>query len=158
MQSERIAINYWVSAFCTQVVPHSHTFIHGLINFSMTLPSDFAQRHVPTYMCSDIHWWSVYVQVWNGVHILEPMRPTLHICIDTSGLKDLGCVLGNEWFSMRCPHHFHLRDIQFKEIYMVISAILHWDSLGKSTTSCSMWTTLQWLQPFHQVQTKTCKS
>jgi len=40
--------------FCVQVIPHSHTFICGLINFSMTFPSDFSQRHIPAYAKSEI--------------------------------------------------------------------------------------------------------
>src|SRR5882672_12645731 len=35
--------------FCAHVIPHGRTLICGLINFSMTFPDDFSQRHVPGY-------------------------------------------------------------------------------------------------------------
>lgn len=112
--------------FCAQVVPHGRTFIRGLINFSMTFQSEFSRRHVPAYARSDIHWWSIYAQAWNGVQILEPTKSTIHICTDASGLKGLGGIFGDKWFSSRCPRRFRTRDIQFKEIYAVLQAILRW--------------------------------
>ena len=52
-------------------------------------------------------------------HILSPYSP------GASTLQYSG-IFGDCWFSMRCPHHFHDRDIQFKEIYMVFQAIMRW--------------------------------
>jgi len=98
--------------FCMQVIPHACTFIHGLINFSMTFTSNISKRHVPTYAHSDMHWWSVYAWSWNGVQILKPAWATLHIYTDASGAKGLGGVFGDSWFSSRCPCWFCLRDIQ----------------------------------------------
>jgi len=40
--------------FCTQVVPHGHTFIHGLIHFLMMFQSSFSLRYVPAYAHADI--------------------------------------------------------------------------------------------------------
>jgi len=60
--------------------------------------------------------------------ILEPKKLMLHTCTDTSGSKCLGGIFGDEWFSLRCPRWFQLRDIQFKEIYAVLQAILQWGS------------------------------
>jgi len=84
--------------FCMQVIPHGCTFIHGLINFSMTFPSDFSQRHIPAYARSDIHWWLTYMRSWNSIQILELTKATLHVCMDASGSKALGGVYGKEWF------------------------------------------------------------
>jgi len=51
---------------------------------------------------------------------MEPKKLTHHICTDASGSKGLGGIFGDEWFSTRCPRWFQLRDIQFKEIYVVL--------------------------------------
>ena len=110
--------------FCAQVIPHGHTFIRSLINFSTKFLSEFSMRHVPGYAHADIRWWLSYVQAWNGVQILDPPKATLHVYTDTSGLKGLGGTFGDEWFSTQCPHWFRTRDIQFKEIYAVLQAIL----------------------------------
>src|SRR5882724_11497590 len=57
--------------FCVQVIHHGHTFIRGLINFSMMFKSDFTRRHIPTYTHADMRWWSSYVSSLNCVQILE---------------------------------------------------------------------------------------
>jgi len=66
------------------------------------------------------------VDTWNGVEILEPSCPTVHIYTDASESKGLGGVFGEIWFFTRCPCQFWLWDIQFKETYMVLQAILRW--------------------------------
>jgi len=112
--------------FCAQVIPHGRTFIRSLINFSTKFPSEFSTRHVPGYAHADIQWWLLYAQAWNGVQILDPPKATLHVYTDASGLKGLGGTFGDEWFSTRCPRRFRTRDIQFKEIYAILQAILRW--------------------------------
>ena len=112
--------------FCMQVIPHSRTFIRGLINFATTFKCNFTLRHIPAYAQSDILWWLGYAQSWNGVQILAKPWPTLHVYTDASGLKGLGSIFEDEWFSCRYPHKFRSRDIHFKEIYAVMQAILRW--------------------------------
>src|SRR5882724_4793142 len=92
----------------------------------MKFPSEFSWRHLPAYACTDIQWWLSYTQAWNSVQILDQQKPTLYIYTDTSSLKGLGGMIGEKWFSTLCPHQFQNRDIQFKEIYVVLQAILQW--------------------------------
>src|SRR5882724_10615075 len=99
----------------------------------MTFPSEFSIRHIPAYTQTDILWWLSYTQAWNGIQILEPASPLLHVHIDASSPKGLGGIFGNEWFSTRCPHNFRDRDITFKELYAVLQAIMHW---GLEWCSC----------------------
>jgi len=90
----------------------------------MTFQNKFSQRHIPAYTHSDISWWLTYALSWNRVQILEPLKPVLHIYSDASRSKGLGSIFEDQWFTTRCPHHFHKRDIQFKEIYAVLQCIL----------------------------------
>jgi len=90
----------------------------------MKFPSEFSQRHLPAYVHADIRWWLPYMQAWDGIQILDQQKPTLHAYTDTSSLKGLGGTLGDKWFSTQCPCQFRNRDIQFKEIYAVLKAIL----------------------------------
>jgi len=46
--------------------------------------------------------------------------------MDASRLKGLGGIFEDKWFSSRYPCHFRSRDIQFKEIYVMMQAILRW--------------------------------
>src|SRR5882724_6961759 len=117
--------------FCAQVIPCARAFICRLINFSTTFLSDFARRHIPAYARADLRWWSTYADSWNGVQILEMTRPTIQIYTDASGVKGLGGIHEDRWFSTRCPRRFRNYDIQFKETYAVLQAILRWGHLWK---------------------------
>ena len=50
----------------------------------------------------------------------------MHVFTDASGKKGLGGVFGMEWFSSCVPWRFCKHDIQFKELYVVLQAILRW--------------------------------
>ena len=117
--------------FCVQVIPYALTFIRRLINFSMTFWSDFTRRHILTYARADIKWWSTYTRSWNRIQIIETKQPTVNIYMDASGSKGLGGMFEDRWFSTRCPCRFHSQDIQFKEAYAVLQAILRWGHLWK---------------------------
>src|SRR5882724_1518332 len=112
--------------FCAQVVPHGHMFIHSLINFLMTFKSSFSLRYIPAYTHADIQWWLSYAHAWNSIQILDPLKPMLHMYTNARSSKGLGGIFGNVWFSTRFPCHFRSRDIQLKEIYVVLQAILQW--------------------------------
>ena len=55
--------------------------------------------------------------------------PTVHVYTDASGCKGLRGVFGPHWFSSCVPCKFRDCDIQFKEIYAILQAILHWGDL-----------------------------
>jgi len=63
---------------------------------------------------------------------IEQPRVTLHIYTDASGKKGLGGIFRRHLVSLRCPRRFSLRDIQFKEIYAVLQAIMRWGHLWDS--------------------------
>lgn len=64
--------------------------------------------------------------LWNGVHLLTPSREKVHIYTDASGAKGIGGIFGLKWFSARLPRRLMKRDIQFKEMFAVVHAILCW--------------------------------
>lgn len=112
--------------FASQVVPYSRPFIRRIIDFSMKFSSPFQRLRVPSGVHSDVHWWLTYCVPWNGVRFLRPSKPSVSIFTDASGTKGLGGVYGDHWFSTRCPRRYRTRDIQFKEAYAVLQAILRW--------------------------------
>ncbi len=114
--------------FSAQVIPHARAFIRRLIEFSATFKSAFSVRHIPAYARADIHWWSVYHSMWNGVMLITPTRATIHVFTDASGAesKGIGGIFGTSWFATRVPRRFRKRDIQFKEIYAALQATLRW--------------------------------
>jgi Reverse transcriptase (RNA-dependent DNA polymerase) len=112
--------------FCSQVIPHSRAFLRRLISFSMTFCSQYSVRYLPAYAQAEIRWWRTYALAWNGVRIIIPSYHVLHVFTDASGRKGIGGIFEDEWFSSRVPRRFRNRDIQFKEIYAVLQAILRW--------------------------------
>ena len=114
--------------FAAHVIPHVHMFICRLIEFSTTFPSDFAVCHIPHYARADIHWWCVFHSHWNGIHLIMPSCPTVHAFTDASGseCKGIGGIFSDMWFASCMPHRFHKCDIQFKELFAVIQAVLCW--------------------------------
>src|SRR5882724_9111169 len=67
----------------------------------------------------------------DSVQILEMTWPIIQIYTDASGVKGLGGIYEDRWFSTRCPRRFRNYDIQFKEKYAVLQAILRWGHLWK---------------------------
>jgi hypothetical protein len=97
----------------------------------MTFQSPFTVRQVPAYVLADIVWWHTYALTWNGIRLITPSYPTVHVYTDASRTKGIGGIHGSLWFSSRVLRHFRKRDIQFKEIYAVLQAILCWGHLWR---------------------------
>ncbi len=117
--------------FAAQVIPHARAFIRRLMDFAATFRSGYAVRHIPGYARADIVWWSVFHSRWNGVMFIQPSRPTVHVYTDASGSdkKGIGGIFGSSWFASRVPRRFRKRDIQFKELYAALQAVLRWGDL-----------------------------
>ncbi|KAF5393592.1 hypothetical protein D9757_000002 [Collybiopsis confluens] len=111
--------------FCSQVIPHSRIFLRRLFNFEAKFSSPFSRRRIPSGVHSDLAWWRVFSVHWNGVRILSPSA-SVSVWTDASGVKGIGGVIGNAWFGTRVPRRFRARDIQFKELFAVLHAILCW--------------------------------
>jgi hypothetical protein len=115
--------------FCSQIIPFSKAFLPALFDFSVSFHNPFARRRITRPARRDLNWWLTYSSAWNGIHLIVPDRPTLHVYTDASGSKGAGGTLGNRWFSCRIPHRYSIRDIKFKELYAIIHAILCWGPL-----------------------------
>ena len=112
--------------FCSQVIPRSRTYIRRLLDFSTKFKSPFQRLRIPNGARSDLRWWSLFCATWNGVRIISPPMDALQVFTDASGTKGLGGIFGDHWFSSRIPRRFRNEDIQFKEIYAVLQAVLRW--------------------------------
>ena len=78
--------------FASQVVPHARAFIRRLIDFSCTFRSPYAVRSIPKYARADLTWWTTFIPSWNGIRLITPSRPVIHIYTDASGAKGIGGV------------------------------------------------------------------
>jgi hypothetical protein len=97
-----------------------------MFDFSASFRAPFARRRIPRAVRRDLQWWATFSPAWNGVLLISPQRDTFHIYTDASGSKGAGGHFDSCWFSTRIPARYKLRDIQFKEFYAIIQAILRW--------------------------------
>ena len=75
---------------------------------------------------ADIHWWQMFCAPWNGICLLTPSLPSVKVHTDASGRKGMDGVCCSKWFSACLPGRYQDRDIQFKEVFAVLHAILCW--------------------------------
>jgi hypothetical protein len=139
--------------FCSQIIPFSMAFLRSLFDFSSSFKSSFARRRITRPARRDISWWLTYSSAWNDVHFIAPDRPVLHVYTDASGSKGAGGVLDSQWFSCRIPRRYSKRDIQVKEFYVIIHAILAGalnskEALSSSTPTTKMFIPLSRTSPF----------
>jgi hypothetical protein len=109
--------------FCSQVIPHSRIFLHHLFDFEAKFSSAFSQCHILSGVHSDLTWWQVFSACWNGVRILSPSAST-SVWTDASGVKGIGGVIGDAWFATWVPCRYCHWEIQFKELFAILHAIL----------------------------------
>ena len=92
----------------------------------MEFCSPFQKLHVGWGVKADIYWWHTSCVPWNGVCLLVPSLPSAKVYTDANGRKGIGGVYQSHWFSSRVPCRYHDRDIQFKEAFAILHAILPW--------------------------------
>jgi hypothetical protein len=115
--------------FTSQVIPLSRSFLRRLFDFSSKFSSPFTRRHIPSSARADLRWWLAFSSTWNGVRLLSPSRPSVVVHTDASGRKGLGGIHANQWFASRAPRHYRNHDIQFKELYAIVQAVLRWGDM-----------------------------
>ena len=119
--------------FASQVIPRSRSFIRRLIRFSTSFPHQFSIRRIPNSAKADVAWWSAFASHWNGVRLLNASRPIVVVHTDASGVKGIGGHLGKEWFATRVPRRYREKDIQVKEFYAILHAVLCWGGAWKGS-------------------------
>ena len=119
--------------FVSQVIPLSRAFMHHIFRFMSSFRASCSWRRVPGPLHRDLDWWRDVASSWNGIRLINPKRAEAHIFTDASGTKGIGGIFGSRWFSSRLPRRLRGRDIQYKELFAVLNALLCWgpDLSGK---------------------------
>lgn len=112
--------------FTSQVIPLSRAFLRTLYTFSSSFSSRNVRRRITSAVRRDLKWWSAVTKNWQGIHLLAPSRPTVHIFTDASGTKGIGGIFSTSWFATRVPRRYRRHDIQFKELFAVLHAVCCW--------------------------------
>lgn len=112
--------------FTSQVIPLSRAFLRAFYTFSSSFRSRNTRRRITPAVRRDLDWWLAVSTTWNGIRLLTPNRPVLHIFTDASGTKGIGGIFSASWFATRIPRRYRKHDIQFKELFAVLHAVLCW--------------------------------
>ena len=91
-------------------------------------------------LCSDLEWWNLFLEVWNGVSLLSGVTrapPTATVTSDASG--GWGCGVFNssgEWFQFQWPSSWGGVHITIKELLPIVVACAVW---GKQWQGKTIW-------------------
>ena len=117
----------------TKVVKSGRTFVARLYSEAARL------RCLSFFTClskgfqSDLRWWQLFVQAWNGVSFLE-CSPTLwppDACIETDASGSWGCgaLFNNLWFQLQWSTDWKPMDIMAKELVPIVLSCAIWGPL-----------------------------
>ena len=78
---------------------------------------------------SDLMWWDLFLDSWNGVSLLHPARlvhPVHEIYTDASGSFGCGAVWAQRWFQFEWPQEFVEVPIASKVFLPIVMACVVW--------------------------------
>ena len=79
---------------------------------------------------SDLYWWYIFLQSWNGLSILRhpsvPSHPNFCSQTDASGTWGCAAVLGSQWLQWQWPPEWYKIEIMAKELVPIIFACIVW--------------------------------
>ena len=80
-------------------------------------------------MRSDLAWWELFLETWNGVSLLRPNRlstPDYEVFTDASGLFGCGAVWEHTWLQLKWPVEYREVPIAPKELVPIVVACTVW--------------------------------
>ena len=76
---------------------------------------------------ADIRWWQCFLQGWNGVSLIPPRTPSIHVYSDASGSFGCGAFIdGCGWLQLRWPPSWQDYGIAAKEMVPVVATAATW--------------------------------
>ena len=97
-------------------------------------------------MYSDLEWWETFLDVWNGVSILCPLRisvPDHEVYTDASGTFGCGAVWANHLLQFKWPEFYSSVAIFPKELVPIVTTCFVW---GQKWLFIFIQTMRQWWQ------------
>ena len=126
------------------VVRPGRTFTRLLID-TMKIPNRKGQRVRLNAECkSDIQWWSLFLQCWNGISYFPGCRTGVSMLSDAAGHWGCGAFKEGdmEWFQLRWPESWSGVSIAPKERFPIVVAAAIWGrawSKTRVTFRCDNW-------------------
>ena len=114
-----------------KVVRAGRSFLRRMIDLLHSVPGCPFKPH-PIHLNrgfrSDLAWWCLFVEKWNGISFLPlPAHlPVLHFASDASGSWGCGAWFVNEWFQVEWDREASTLQIMTKELIPVVLACAVW--------------------------------
>ena len=109
------------------VVKPGRTFLRRLLELLAGTKKD--HHHIPLrgFAKSDIAWWDLFLEVWNGVGIIPPSGIELvtnHCWTDAAGGSGCGAIWDHKWFQLMWGTAFERKSIAVLELLPVALACM----------------------------------
>ena len=121
-----------------QVVKPGRSFIGRLITIlTQAKHSHHRMIRINNEARSDIRWWLLFIQSWNGVSMLRDQKrshPDHQIWSDASGSWGAGAIWLTHWFQLQWPATLQAEQIAIKELIPITLSCALWGSHWKGMT------------------------
>ena len=116
-------------AHACKVVPAGRTFLRRMIDLSTRAQSLEHWIRLNAEFRSDLAWWTLFVERWNGVSMLSTrfvqVQPQIRVFTDASGWG-CGGHWDNEWFQFKWSEAWSKKSIALRELVPVVMACAIW--------------------------------
>ena len=114
-----------------KVVWAGRSFLRRMLDLLHTLPMHPLKPHpvrLNREFRSDLAWWGIFVEQWNGISFLTPPAhlPILQLASDASGTWGCGALHGSGWFQVQWDQQAAALQIMEKELIPIVLACAVW--------------------------------
>ena len=114
-----------------KVVRSGRSFLRRMLDLLHTVPMHPLRPHpirLNRAFRSDLAWWRLFVESWNGVSFLTPppQLPALQLASDASGSWGCGAWHGSRWFQIQWDQRSYSLQIMTKELLPIVLACATW--------------------------------
>ena len=114
------------------VVKPGRTFLRFLIEAAKIPRQPDHWVRLNSQCRSDIAWWSLFLEEWNGVSFMPSQHPSFTSTSDASGSWGCGAVSSdNQWFQLPWPAANANKNIAIKEMIPIVISAAVWGHLWK---------------------------
>ena len=116
-------------AHACKVVSPGRIFLRRIIDCSTSRPALDDWIRISTEFKSDLMWWSIFLNSWNGISMLQShldRKPDIHVFTDASGGWGCGATWNRDWFKAPWSKAWLNVNIATKELVPIILAVAIW--------------------------------
>ena len=129
-----VATNYFPKSgklsFACKVVPAGRIFLHCFIDLSCTVSCMYHHLRLCIDAYLDLDWWLAFLPTWNGTACILntdwSTSSSMSLFTDASGTLGWGAYWSGNWIQAWWPPDQINRDIAWKELFVIASAVNTW--------------------------------